>query len=52
MRLTFPQILINEEPLENVSEWKYLGVTISSGKTFGFSARPDLASFFRATNES
>ena len=36
-------ILINEEPLENVSEWKYLGVTISSGKTFGFSARPDLA---------
>ena len=43
-------ILINEEPLENVSEWKYLGVTISSGKTFGFSARPDLASFFRATN--
>ena len=29
-----------------VTEWKYLGTTISGGKTFSFSAKPDIASFF------
>ena len=33
-----------------VDEWKYLGVTIKNGKRLGFSARPNLTSFFRATN--
>ena len=36
--------------LDFVCEWKYLGVTIVSGKTLSFSARSDLSSFFRASN--
>ena len=42
--------MIGEDDIEFVSKWKYLGTTISSGKTFSFSAKPDIASFFRATN--
>ena len=36
--------------IDYVDEWKYLGTTLKSGSRFGFSARPDVASFFRATN--
>ena len=36
--------------IDFVSERKYFGTTISSGKTFSFSAKPDIASFFRASN--
>ena len=43
-------LLINDLPIEYVQEWKYLGVTLTNGTTLGFSARPDLMSFFRATN--
>ena len=45
----FP-LTIDGNPIEYVTEWKYLGVTLSSGKHLFFNARPDLASFFRATN--
>ena len=45
----FP-LTIDGNPIEYVTEWKYLGVTLSSGKHLCFNARPDLASFFRATN--
>ena len=41
---------LNGSNIEYVNEWKYLGTTIKSGCSLGFSARPDLASFFRATN--
>ena len=41
---------LSNEPIEIVSEWKYLGTTLVSGKRLSFSARPDLSSFFRATN--
>ena len=33
-----------------MDEFKYLGATIVRGKQFAFTARPDLSSFFRATN--
>ena len=36
--------------IDYVMEWKYLGVTLVSGKRVGFSSRPDLITFFRATN--
>ena len=41
---------ISNLPVDFVSEWSYLGVTIVSGKTMGFSARPALSSFYRAAN--
>ena len=43
-------LTLNGSHMEYVNEWKYLGTTIKSGCSLGFSARPDLASFFRATN--
>ena len=43
-------IVIDNEPLDYVSEWKYLGTTIRAGKLFSFVARQDLTSFFRASN--
>ena len=43
-------IHINGVALDIVTEWKYLGVTLASGKTLSFSARPDISSFFRASN--
>ena len=36
--------------IDYVDEWKYMGTTIKSGRCFGFSASPDIASFFRAAN--
>ena len=41
---------IGDSDIDFVQQWKYLGTTISSGKTFSFSAKPDIASFFRASN--
>ena len=43
-------LTIGRENLEFVEEWKYLGTTIVSGKVFAFTARPDISSFYRATN--
>ena len=43
-------LTINNNAVDFVTEWKYLGVTIRNGNRLGFSARPDLTSFFRATN--
>ena len=47
---TIVPLRLSDEPIEFVSEWKYLGTTLVSGKRFSFSARPDISSFFRATN--
>ena len=46
----FSPVNIDSVPIECVSDWKYLGTTIKSGKYFSFSARQDLSKFFRATN--
>ena len=43
-------LCIDNDPLEVVGEWKYLGTTISDGNSFSFSARPDISNFFRAAN--
>ena len=43
-------LTLNAEAIEYVKEWRYLGVTIKSGRNLGFAARPDLSSFYRATN--
>ena len=41
---------ISGVPLDFVTEWGYLGVTIVAGKVFSFTARPDISSFFKASN--
>ena len=43
-------LTLNSENIENVSEWKYLGVTIVCGKKLSFSVRSDLRSFYCASN--
>ena len=43
-------LTIDGNALDYVTEWKYLGVTLSTGMRLCFNARPDLACFFRATN--
>ena len=46
----FAPLLLNNCAIEYVTNWKYLGATIISGKCFGFSSKSDLASFYRASN--
>ena len=43
-------LMINGEPIDFTTEWRYLGVTLSHGTHLRFTARPELTSFFRATN--
>ena len=43
-------ITVAGAPIEFVNEWKYLGTTLVAGKCFSFTARPDISSFYRATN--
>ena len=43
-------LFFNGSAIEYVHEWKYLGTTIGVGNHLNFVARPDLNSFFRATN--
>ena len=43
-------LTLNNKPLEFVSQWKYLGVTVVAGPKLSFSARPALASFYRSVN--
>ena len=43
-------VSISGSPIDYVHEWKYLGTTLVAGKSLSFTARPDLSSFFRATN--
>ena len=43
-------LLINDQPVEYVHEWSYLGTTIVSGKKLSFSALNDRRSFFRSAN--
>ena len=43
-------LTINGLEIQFVDEWKYLGTTLVAGKSFAFTARPDLSAFFRASN--
>ena len=43
-------LTINDESIEIVNTWRYLGFHIQSGNSFGFTADPDLCSFRRASN--
>ena len=43
-------LILNNEPIEYIHEWKYLGCLVVSGKEFAFSCRNDLASFRRSVN--
>ena len=43
-------LTISDIPMDFVQEWRYLGVTLKSGKRLGFTARPDITSFYRASN--
>ena len=43
-------LLLNEQPVEYVTQWKYLGCLISAGKNLLFSCRNDLTAFRRSAN--
>ena len=43
-------LYLNGNVIEYVSEWKYLGTSVCSGRSFTFSSRSDLRSFYRAFN--
>ena len=44
------EVRIGDDPIEFVTDWKYLGTTVVGGRTFAFSSRRDLSTFFRAAN--
>ena len=46
----FLPLVLNDEPLEYVSEYKYLGVVICAGKTLTYSPVAAIRSFHRAAN--
>ena len=41
---------LNGSPIEWVSEWKYLGVVLKSGRSFGCSVVDKVKSFYRSLN--
>ena len=41
---------LNGSPIEWVSEWKYLGVVLKSGRSFGCSVVEKVKSFYRSLN--
>ena len=43
-------LVLNNEPLEFVSEWKYLGVILQSDSNFSCSAKKPRAAFYRSSN--
>ena len=45
----FP-LLLNDQPIEYVTEWKYLGCLINSGSEFAFSCKSELTAFRRSAN--
>ena len=45
----FP-LYLNGKPVDYVTEWKYLGCLVTSGKTLSFSAKNDLRSFYCSVN--
>ena len=43
-------VFLNDKPLEVVSQWKYLGITVKTDNHFSCSVEKCLASFYRSTN--
>ena len=43
-------LLLNDEPIELVTSWKYLGCTVTAGKNLSFSTRSELNSFYASAN--
>ena len=43
-------LFLNEESIEYVREWKYLGALVVAGKTFSLSSRNDLCNFYSSFN--
>ena len=43
-------LMLNNESIEFVQEWKYLGCHVVGGKEFGFSSRQDLSKFRNSAN--
>ena len=43
-------LMLNNERIQYVSEWRYLGCLITRGKEFSYSCRSELASFRRSAN--
>ena len=41
---------LNEQCIEFVSSWKYLGCTVDSGRTFAFSIGSELGAFYASAN--
>ena len=41
---------LNNANVDFITEWKYLGTTVTSGKSLSFSARTDISAFYRAAN--
>ena len=46
----FASLLLNNEPLDFVNDYKYLGVNLCAGKTLSFSSTGTIRSFHRAAN--
>ena len=43
-------LFLNEQPIEYVPEWKYLGSTIVSGRRLSFSIKPSMRNFYCSAN--
>ena len=43
-------LTLNNEPIQYIKEWKYLGCLVVSGKEFTFSCRNELSNFRRSVN--
>ena len=46
----FSALTLNGKPLQFVTEWRYLGVTVTAGSELSFSSKPALSTFYRAVN--
>ena len=47
---TFAPLFLKHEPMEYVSKWAYLGVTVVAGTTLSFTCKRELANFYRSIN--
>ena len=43
-------VFLNGEPIETVSEWRYLGLFVQSGKSISFNPKHDLRNFYSSFN--
>ena len=48
--LSVEPLILNSQPIEFVSQWKYLGATIVTGDCVSFSTQSELSTFYRSFN--